>query len=89
MDSTDSEQYSDYAGSGDDPRQSGSVPNSLSQLQHDYATDADSVVACSPEKKFEEHEGLSDCSDLHTFAQPSKPRNSNSSLLMLFMHLLT
>ncbi len=30
------------AGSGDDPRQFGSVPNSLSQLQHAYATGSDS-----------------------------------------------
>ena len=68
MDSTDSEQYSDDAGSGDDPRQSGSVPNSLSQLQDDYATDADSVVACTPEKQFDEQDGLSDESDLRTSA---------------------
>ena len=74
MNATDSEHSSDDSGSGDEPRHSGSVPNSLSQLQDDYATDADSVVACTPEKQFEEHEGLSDCSDLHTPAQPSKRR---------------
>jgi hypothetical protein len=89
MNATDSEHSSDDSGSGDIPRQSSAVTNSLSQLQDAYATDADSVVACTPEKKFEVHEGLSDCSDLHTSAQPSKRRNSNSSLLMLFMHLLT
>ena len=74
MDSTDSEQFSDDAGSGDGPRQSSAVPNSLSQLHDAYATDADSVVACTPEKEFEERDGLSDCSDLHTPAQPSKRR---------------
>ena len=74
MHSTDSEHYSDDAGSGDDPGQSGSVPNSLSQLHDDYATDADSVVACTPEKEFEERDGLPDCSDLHTPAQQSKRR---------------
>ncbi len=67
----DSEHSSDDSGSGDDPRQSGAVPNSLSQLHDDYATDADSVVACTPEKKFDEQDGLSDCSDLRTSAQPS------------------
>jgi hypothetical protein len=72
MHSSDSEHSSDDAGSGDDPGQSGSVPNSLSQLHDDYATDADSVVACTPEKEFEEQDGLSDCSDLHTPAQQSK-----------------
>ena len=88
MHSTDSEQYSNDAGSGDDPRQSGAVPNSLSRLHDDYATDADSVVACTPEKKFDEQDGLSYCSDLRTSAQPSMRCNSNSSLLMLFLHLL-
>ncbi len=88
MHSTDSEHFFDDAGSGDDPRQSVSVPNALSQLQDDYATDADSVVACTPEKNFDEQDGLSDCSDLRTSAQPSMRRNSNSSLLMLFVHLL-
>jgi hypothetical protein len=50
------------------------VPNSLSQLHDDYATDADSVVACTPEKKIDEQDGLSDDSDLHTPAQQSKRR---------------
>jgi hypothetical protein len=86
---SDSEHSSDDSGAGDDPRQSGSVANSLSQLQDDYETGSDSVVACTPEKKFEEQDGLSDCSDLHTPAQHPKCRNSNSRLLMLSMHLLT
>jgi hypothetical protein len=57
MHSTDSVHSSDDSGPGDDPRQSGSVPNSLSQLQDDYATGSDSVVSCTPEKKFEEQDG--------------------------------
>jgi hypothetical protein len=89
MHSTESEHNSDDSGSSDDPRQSGSMPNSLSQLQDDYESGSESVNACTPEKKFEEHDGLFDCSDLHTSAQSSKRRNSNSSLLMLFLHLLT
>jgi hypothetical protein len=58
-----------------DPDQSGSVANSLTQLQHDDETGSDSEVACAPEKKqFVEQDGLSECSDLHTPAQPSKRR---------------
>jgi hypothetical protein len=86
---SNSEQSSDDSGSGDDPRQSSAVPNSLSPLQDAYESGSESVVACTPEKKFDEQDGLSDCSDFHTLAQPSKRRNSNSSLLMLSMHLLT
>jgi hypothetical protein len=72
MHPTDSEHSSDNSGSDDDTRQSGSVPNSLLQLQDAYETGSDSVVSCTPENKFEEHDGLSNCSDLHTPAQPSK-----------------
>jgi hypothetical protein len=89
MHSSDSEQSSDDSDSGDDPRQSGSVPSSLSQLQDDYESGSHSVVACTPERKFEEHDGLTDCTDLHQPAQPSKPHKSNSSLFMLSVHLLT
>ena len=89
MHSSDSEHSSDDSGAGVDPRQSGSAANSLLQLQDDYESGSDSVVACTPEKKFEEHDGLSDSSDLHMPAQPSKPLNSNSRLLMLSTHLLT
>jgi hypothetical protein len=71
MDSSDFEQSSDDSGSADDPRQSGSVPNSFAQLRDDYESGSESVVACTPEKKFEEHDGLSD-SDLRTPAQPPK-----------------
>jgi hypothetical protein len=75
---SESEQMSDDSGSGDDPRQSVSVSNSFSQLQNDHESGSDSVVACTPEKKIEEHDGLSDCSDLHTPAQPSKRRRLSS-----------
>jgi hypothetical protein len=72
--SSDFEQSSDDSGSGDDPRRSGSVPNSLSQRQDDYASGSDSAVACTPDKKFEEQDGLSDGSEFHTPAQHSKRR---------------
>ena len=74
MHSSDSEHLSDDSGDGDDPDQSSTVPNSLFQLQDDYATGSDSVVPATPEKQFDEEEGQSDCSDLHTPAQQSKPR---------------
>ena len=69
-----SDQLSDDSGAGDDPDQSRAVPNSLLQLQGDYASGSDSVIACTPEKQFDEQEGQSDCSDFHTPAQPSKLR---------------
>jgi hypothetical protein len=50
------------------------VPNSLLQLQHAYASGSDSAVPATPEKEFDEQDGQSDCSDLHTPAQPSKRR---------------
>ena len=74
MQSSEFEQLSDDSGAGDDPDQSGAVPNSLLQLQGDYASGSDSVIACTPEKQFDEQDGQSDCSDFHTPAQPSKRR---------------
>ena len=74
MHSSDSGELSDDSGAGDDPHQSSAVPNSLLQLQGDYASDSDSVIACTPEKQFDEQDGQSDCSDFHTPAQPSKRR---------------
>jgi hypothetical protein len=50
------------------------VPNSLLQLQGDYASDSDSVVPATPEKEFNEQDGQSDGSDFHTPAQQSKRR---------------
>ena len=72
--SWESEQSSDDSGAGDYPHWSSSVPNSLLQLQHACASGSDSVVPATPEKEFDEQDGQSDCSDLHTPAQPSKRR---------------
>ena len=66
MQSSDSEQSSDDSGSVVDPRRSCSVPNSLSQLQDDYEKGSDSAGACTPQKKFEEQDGLSDCPEFHS-----------------------
>jgi hypothetical protein len=63
----------------DDPRRSCSVTNSLSQLQDDYETGSDSVIACTPEKKFEEQDGPLDGSEFHTPAQLSKRRRLPSA----------
>jgi hypothetical protein len=75
MHSSDSEHSSDDSGAGDDPHQSSAVPNSLLQLQGDYASDSDSVVPATPEKEFNEQDGQSDGSDFHTPAQQSKRRH--------------
>ena len=72
MHSSDLEHSSDDSGAGDDPHQSSAVPNSLLQLQGNYASDSDSVVPATPEKEFNEQDGQSDCSDLHSPAQPFK-----------------
>jgi hypothetical protein len=74
MHSSDSEQSSDDSGAGVDPHQSSAVANSLLQLQDDYASGSDSEIACTPEKEFDEEDGLSDGSEFHTPAQPSKRR---------------
>ncbi len=72
MQSSDSEHSSDDDRAGDDPHQSSAVPNSLLQLQDDYASGSDEMVPCTPEKEFEEVDGQSDGSEFHTPAQPSK-----------------
>jgi hypothetical protein len=72
MHSCDSEQSSDDSGACDDPHQSSAVPNSLLQLQGDYASDSDDFVPGTPEKEFEEDDWQSDGSDFHTPAQQSK-----------------
>ena len=69
-----SEPLSDDSGAGDDPHQSSTVPNSLLQLQGDYASGSDSVVPATPEKSDEEHDGQSAGSEYHTPAQPSMRR---------------
>ena len=61
------------SGSGsDDPDQSSAMPKSLSQRQDGNATDPDSVVEGTQRKKFDEQEGQSNDSSMHTPAQPSK-----------------
>ncbi len=72
MHSSDSEQSSDDSGAGVDPHQSSAVPNSLLQLQDDYASGSDLAIPCTPGKQFDEEDGLSDGSEFHTPAQPSK-----------------
>jgi hypothetical protein len=74
MHSSDSEHSSDDSGAGDDPHQSSAVPNSLLQLQGNYASDSDSVVLATPEKEFNEQDGQSDGSDFQTPTQQSKRR---------------
>jgi len=74
MHSSDSEHSSDDSGAGDDPHQSSAVPNSLLQLQGDYASDSDSVVPATPEKEFNEQDGQSDGSDFHTPEQSKRRR---------------
>jgi hypothetical protein len=80
MHSSESELSSNDSGAGDDPHRSSSVPNSLSQLQHAYATGSDSVVPATHEKEFDEQDGQSDCSDLHSPAQPSKHQHLPSAI---------
>ena len=53
----ESEHSDDDSGAGDDPHQSSAMPNSLLQLQGDYASGSDSVVPATPEKSFEEQDG--------------------------------
>ena len=74
MHSSNSEESSDDGGSVVGPRRSSPVPNALSQVKDDYEKGSDSAVARTPEKKFDEQDGLSDGSDFHTPAQPSKRR---------------
>jgi hypothetical protein len=82
MHSSDFEQSSDYSGAGDDPHQSSTVPNSLLQLQGDYASGSDDVVPCSPEKQFEKEDWQSDCSEFHTPAQQYKRQRLPSVSLL-------
>jgi hypothetical protein len=72
MHSSDSEQLSDDSGAGDDPHQSRAVPNSILQLQGDYASGWGELVPGTPEKEFEEDYWQLDSSDFHAPAQRSK-----------------
>ena len=80
MNSSDSEHSSDDSGAGDDPHQSSAVPNSLLQLQGDYASDSDSVVPVTPEKEFNEQDGQSDGSDFHKPAQQAPAPSYSQSI---------
>ena len=61
------------SGSGsDDPGRSSQVLKLMSHREDGNATDPDSVVEGTPQKKFDEQEGQSDDSSMHTPAQPSK-----------------
>ena len=71
MQSSNYEQLSDDSGAGKDPHQSIAAPNSLSQLQNVYVSCSDEFVPGTPDKEFDDEERQSDCSDLHTPAQPS------------------
>ena len=70
MQGTDSEQSGDDSCTGDGPRQSSAVPNSLQQLEGDYRSSSDSVVAATPEKLNEGQDSRSDGSEHHFPAQP-------------------
>ena len=72
MHASDFEPSSDDSGSGDDAHQSSAVPNSLQQLQGDYGSSSDSVVAATPEKLNEGQDRQSDGSEYHSPAQLSK-----------------
>jgi hypothetical protein len=74
MHSTESEHNSDDSGSGDDPPLSNATNKSWQAIQDLYSSGSESRVPATPEKEFEESDGQSDCSDLHTPAQPSKRR---------------
>ncbi len=74
MHSTDSEHFSDDAGSGDDPHPSNATNKSLKEIEDLYSSGSESRVAATPEKQFDEADGQSDCSELHTPAQASKRR---------------
>ena len=72
MASSDSGGSSDDSGSGDDPDQSRTTPNYRRRSDDSNATHADSAIGGTPQKQFDEQEGLSDDSANHTPAQPSK-----------------
>jgi hypothetical protein len=70
----DSEHSNDDAGSRVGPHQSNETNKSWKEIEDLYCSGSESRVPATPEKEFEEADGQSDCPDLHTPAQPSKPR---------------
>ena len=86
MHSSDSEHSADDSGAGDDPRQSSSTPKRSLQHKDTCTIDLDSGVEGSSVQKFD---GL-DSSRLNVNDVPFVPIcESNSSILMLSMHILT
>jgi hypothetical protein len=73
MQSSDSDASSVDSSAGDDPHQCSAMPNSLLQLQGDYASGSDSAVPATPEKSDEEEGMRSDSSYYHTPAQRPQP----------------
>jgi hypothetical protein len=74
MQATESDHSADDSGASDDPHQPRAMPNSLLQLEGDYASGSGSVVPATPEKSFEEQDDQSDGSEHHFPAQPPKRR---------------
>jgi hypothetical protein len=74
MHSGDSEHSDDDADSGVDPDRSNATGKSWKEIEDLYSSGSESRVQATPEKEFDELDGQSDCSDLHTPAQPSKRR---------------
>jgi hypothetical protein len=74
MHSSDSEHSDDNAGSSGDPHPSNAASKSWKEIENLYSSGSESRVPATPEKEFEEPDGQSDCSDLHTPAQASKRR---------------
>jgi hypothetical protein len=59
MASSDFCHSSEDSSASDDPDQSSAVPNSQLQIDDAYATDPDSAVDGTPQKKFDEENGQS------------------------------
>jgi hypothetical protein len=74
MNSGDAEHSDDDAGSSVDPHTSNATNKSWKEIEDLYSSHSESRVPATPEKEFEEADGQSDGSDLHTPAQSSKPR---------------
>jgi hypothetical protein len=72
MASSDSAHSFDDSSCSDDPDKSCTTPNSLLQLDYAYATDLESVVDGTTQKKIDEEDGQSYGSEFHRLAQLSK-----------------
>ncbi len=74
MASSDFAHSSDDSSGSDESDWSSAFPNSLSQLDDNYATDPDSAVDGTPQKTIDEEDGQSNESEFHTPTQLSKRR---------------